>query len=88
MAFTVIPMNRPLFCVLVLFALSLPAAGQYKDPEETPSGAVVKQDKESTRDFYGRMVPFKTSLKGEIEAPKDAYPFLSTLAKWAQEAAK
>jgi lipid-binding SYLF domain-containing protein len=52
------------------------------------NGAVVKQDKESTRDFYGRMVPFKTSLKGEIEAPKDAYPFLSTLAKWAQEAAK
>ena len=52
------------------------------------SGAVIKQDKDSTRDFYGRMVPFKTSLKGEIEAPKAAYPFLSTLAKWAQEAAK
>jgi lipid-binding SYLF domain-containing protein len=52
------------------------------------NGAVVKQDKDSTRDFYGRMVPFKTSLKGEIEAPKDAYPFLSTLAKWAQDAAK
>ncbi len=52
------------------------------------SGAVVKQDKDSTRDFYGRMVPFKTSLKGEIEAPKDAYTFLSTLAKWAQESAK
>src|ERR1700683_5351942 len=52
------------------------------------SGAVIKQDKDSTRDFYGRMVPFKTSLKGEIDAPKDAYPFLSSLAKWAQEAAK
>ncbi len=52
------------------------------------SGAVLKQDKDSTRDFYGRMVPFKTSLKGEIEAPKAAYPFLSTLAKWAQQAAK
>ncbi|MGA9417058.1 MAG: lipid-binding SYLF domain-containing protein [Terriglobales bacterium] len=52
------------------------------------SGAVIKQDKDSTREFYGRMVPFKTSLKGDIEAPKDAYPFLSTLAKWAQEAAK
>jgi hypothetical protein len=34
------------------------------------------------------MVPFKTSLKGEIDAPKDAYPFLSTLAKWALQAAK
>ena len=52
------------------------------------SGAVIKQDKGSTREFYGRMVPFKTSLKGDIEAPKTAYPFLSTLAKWAQQAAK
>jgi len=51
-------------------------------------GAVIKQDKDSTRDFYGRMVPFKTSLKGEVEAPKMAYPFLSSLAKWAQQAAK
>jgi lipid-binding SYLF domain-containing protein len=52
------------------------------------NGAVIKQDKDSTREFYGRMVPFRTSLKGEIEAPKSAYPFLSTLAKWAQQAAK
>ncbi len=52
------------------------------------NGAVIKQDKDSTREFYGRMVPFKTSLRGEIEAPKSAYPFLSTLAKWAQAAAK
>ncbi len=52
------------------------------------AGAVIKQDKDSTRDFYGRMVPFKTSLQGEIAAPKDSYPFLNTLAKWAQEAAK
>ncbi len=52
------------------------------------SGAVIKQDKGSTREFYGRLVPFKTSLTGEIEAPKTAYPFLSTLAKWAQQAAK
>ena len=52
------------------------------------SGAVIKQDKDSTRDLYGRMVPFKTSLKGNIEPPKSAYPFLSTLAKWAKEAEK
>src|ERR1700721_1364424 len=49
------------------------------------SGAVIKQDKDSTREFYGRMVPFKTSLKGDIEAPKTAFPFLSSLSKWAQE---
>src|SRR6266550_3100152 len=50
------------------------------------SGAVIKQDKDSTRDFYGRMVPFKTSLEGNIEAPQAAYPFLNTLAKWAKAA--
>lgn len=53
----------------------------------TLNGAVVQQDKSSTRDFYGRMVPFKTSLTGEIPAPDKAYPLLSTLAKWAKEAA-
>jgi len=34
------------------------------------------------------MVPFKTSLTGKIEAPPAANPFLTTLAKWAQEATK
>jgi lipid-binding SYLF domain-containing protein len=50
------------------------------------SGAVIKQDKDSTRDFYGRMVPFKTSLQGNIDAPQTAYPYLNTLAKWAKTA--
>jgi SH3 domain-containing YSC84-like protein 1 len=49
-------------------------------------GAVVKQDKDSTREFYGRMVPFKTSLTGNIDAPQTAYPYLNTLAKWAKAA--
>src|SRR5207302_4250019 len=52
------------------------------------NGAVVKQDKDSTREFYGRMVPFRTSLTGDVEAPVAANTFLTTLAKWAQEAAK
>jgi lipid-binding SYLF domain-containing protein len=52
------------------------------------NGAAIKQDKDSTREFYGRMVPFKTSLTGEIEAPGGANEFLTSLAKWAQEAAK
>ena len=54
----------------------------------TLNGAVVKQDKDSTREFYGHMVTTKASLTGEIDAPAAANPFLSTLAKWAQEAAK
>lgn len=52
------------------------------------NGAVMTQDKDSTRDFYGHMVTFKAALTGEVEAPPTAYSFLSTLAKWAQEAAK
>jgi SH3 domain-containing YSC84-like protein 1 len=52
------------------------------------NGAVIKQDKDSTREFYGHMVTFPASLKGEVDAPAGANAFLSTLAKWAQEAAK
>jgi len=50
------------------------------------NGAVIKQDEASTREFYGSMVPFKTSLKGEIDPPKPSMPFLDTLAKWAKNA--
>jgi SH3 domain-containing YSC84-like protein 1 len=52
------------------------------------AGAVISQDKDSTRDLYGRMVPFKTSLKGEVDPPAGANTFLTALAKWAQEASK
>jgi lipid-binding SYLF domain-containing protein len=52
------------------------------------NGAAIHQDKDSTREFYGRMVPFRTSLQGNIEPPKGAYPFLSTLAKWAKSASQ
>jgi lipid-binding SYLF domain-containing protein len=52
------------------------------------NGAVVKQDKDATREFYGHMVTFKAALTGEVDPPPGANPFLSTLAKWAQEAAK
>jgi SH3 domain-containing YSC84-like protein 1 len=52
------------------------------------NGAVVKQDKDSTREFYGRMVPFRTALTGAIEPPAGANPFLTTLSNWAQAAAQ
>ncbi len=52
------------------------------------SGAAIKQDKDTTREFYNRMVPFRTSLRGTIEAPPAAYPFLETLSKWAKQASK
>lgn len=52
------------------------------------TGAVIKQDKDATREFYERMVPFKTSLTGNVEAPAAANSFLTTPAHWAQSAAK
>lgn len=52
------------------------------------NGAVMKQDKDSTREFYGHMVTTKAALTGEVEPPTPATPFLGSLAKWAQEAAK
>ena len=52
------------------------------------NGAVVKQDKTSTREFYGRMVPFRTSLTGEIQSPDAAHPLQASLSKFAVEAAK
>src|SRR5713226_7752990 len=52
------------------------------------NGAVVKQDKDSTREFSGHMVSFPASLQGAVDSPAGAHEFLSSLAKWAQEAAK
>ena len=52
------------------------------------NGAVMKQDKDTTREFYGHMVTTKAALTGEVDAPGSANPFLTSLAKWAQEAAK
>jgi lipid-binding SYLF domain-containing protein len=52
------------------------------------NGAAIKQDKDSTREFYGRMVPFKTALTGEIDPPAGSNAFLTSLALWAQAAAK
>jgi lipid-binding SYLF domain-containing protein len=54
----------------------------------TLNGAVVKQDKDSTREFYGHMMTVKAALTGTVEPPAAANPFLTTLAKWAQQAAK
>ncbi|MBA3915304.1 MAG: lipid-binding SYLF domain-containing protein [Acidobacteriales bacterium] len=51
------------------------------------NGAQIKQDKDTTREFYGHMVPFRTSLAGKVTAPSGAYPFLNELAGWAKVAA-
>lgn len=51
------------------------------------NGAVIKQDKDTTREFYSRMVPFKTSLNGLIDPPKGSQVFLDSVYKWSKQAA-
>ncbi|HTC95216.1 MAG TPA: lipid-binding SYLF domain-containing protein [Terriglobales bacterium] len=46
------------------------------------NGAVVKQHKDDTRAFYGRMIPFKLLLTGAVIAPEEAHPFLEAVAKY------
>jgi SH3 domain-containing YSC84-like protein 1 len=51
------------------------------------NGAVVRQDRESTRIFYGHMQPFSATLT-TVSSPQGALPFLQDLAKWARIASK
>ncbi len=52
------------------------------------SGAAIQRDRDSTREFYGKLIPSKDLLSGTVDSPQGAYPFLSTLAKWAKTAGK
>jgi len=47
------------------------------------NGALIAQGKDDTRAFYGRMVPFKTILNGNIEPPTEANNFIGALAKYS-----
>jgi lipid-binding SYLF domain-containing protein len=47
------------------------------------NGAVITQHQDDTRDFYGRMVPFRTILLGDIASPKEADVWRDTLSKYA-----
>jgi lipid-binding SYLF domain-containing protein len=50
----------------------------------TLNGASIKQDKDDTREFYGRMVPFRTLLTGQLwPAPADAQSWMTALNKYA-----
>jgi lipid-binding SYLF domain-containing protein len=46
------------------------------------NGAVIMQGKDDTRAFYGRMVPFRTILNGNIATPSEANTFISALDKY------
>ena len=48
------------------------------------NGASIRQHRDDTRAFYGRMVPFSTLLVGNLyPAPKEAAPWLVALQKYA-----
>ena len=51
------------------------------------NGAVLRVDQDSTREFYGSMQPFSTTLR-TVSSPPAALPFLQDLAKWAKLASK
>lgn len=53
----------------------------------TLNGAVLKQDKDDTRDLYGRMVPFRTILRGGVPTPEGAQRFVNTVGKYAPQKA-
>jgi SH3 domain-containing YSC84-like protein 1 len=46
-------------------------------------GSSIRQDNDDTRAFYGRMVPYSTSLQGNVAAPADSQAFLGPVAKYA-----
>ncbi len=46
-------------------------------------GSSIRQDNDDTRAFYGRMVPYSTSLSGNIAAPAESEAFLGPVAKYA-----
>jgi len=46
-------------------------------------GSSIRQDNDDTRAFYGRMVPYSTSLAGNIAAPADSQAFVGPVAKYA-----
>jgi SH3 domain-containing YSC84-like protein 1 len=48
----------------------------------TLNGAVVRQDKDDTRDFYGHMVSFRSILTGLVAPPKGSEPLLKAAAKY------
>ena len=52
----------------------------------TLNGAVIKQDDDSTRAFYGRLVGFRPTLTGQVPAPHEADRFLATVRRGKTEA--
>lgn len=51
------------------------------------NGAVVQQDKDSTRAIYGRDHTFRATLAGKVHAPQSTHAFLRAIAQAAHSSA-
>jgi lipid-binding SYLF domain-containing protein len=49
----------------------------------TLNGASVRQDRDATREFYGRMIPYRTLLSGRANSPEDAQSWITALNRYA-----
>ncbi|HLY98994.1 MAG TPA: lipid-binding SYLF domain-containing protein [Candidatus Angelobacter sp.] len=45
------------------------------------NGAVIGQDKDATRELFGRLVPFRTILTGAVATPTAGEPFINSVRK-------
>lgn len=52
----------------------------------TLNGAVIEQDSDATRAFYGRDTSFRAILQGSVMAPDGSEPFLAAVRKLAARA--
>jgi lipid-binding SYLF domain-containing protein len=51
----------------------------------TLNGAVIEQDKDATRAFYGNDASFSAILNGTVPAPSGSEPFLAAMKKFAAQ---
>ena len=52
----------------------------------TVNGAVIEQDADATRAFYGHQTSFRDILQGGVVAPSGSGPFLSAVKKFSAKA--
>jgi lipid-binding SYLF domain-containing protein len=53
----------------------------------TLEGAVIEQDSDSTIAIYGKDVPFRTVLMGNVKPPAAAAPFMAAVSMAGHQAA-
>ena len=52
----------------------------------TVNGAVIEQDEDATRAFYGQQTSFRQILQGAVAAPGGSEPFLAAVKKFSAKA--